>query len=546
MKRVLCLSLVLTMICALLTFMPVTAATIVDSGNCGAQGDNVKWTLDSEGTLTISGTGETKDYFGDSPFFSSQNIRKVIIKDGITRIGTWIFRDCSELENIILPDSIISIGEYAFCNCAKLSSINIPNNVTQIGYNILYGTGYYNDSHNWINGILYAKNYLLNADKELITDECIVRNGTKCIADLAFYGCNNLKSITIPNGIKNIGPSTFSDCISLLNVNLPDSIITIGNTAFSECSNLEKINIPNGVVLIGIGAFMDCVSLKTITIPNGVTNINDDLFNNCINLEYISLPKSITNIGDRAFEGCERLLNIDIPANVTNIGEQAFCRCITLTYINIPNSVTNIGDYVFSGCSGLKSIKLPDGITYIGDSVFVDCVGLNSISIPNSIIEIGNSAFDYCDNLKDIYYSGTKQEWKNINIGKWNDPLFNATIHYNSTMPSEATPTPIPTQKPTPIPTVKPTADPNAPSVEITEVSDYIVTAKVNNCNDFDAQVILAVYNKNGALIEMQNYYNFGDVTFFSANLQNANIKVMLWSGTDSIKPLAETAEMSL
>ena len=108
------------------------------------------------------------------------------------------------------------------------------------------------------------------------------------------------------------------------------------------------------------------------------------------------------------------------------------------------------------------------------------------------------------------------------------------------------TPKPTPTQKPTPIPTAKPTADPSAPSVEITEVSDYIVTAKVNNCNDFDAQVILAVYNKNGALIEMQKYYNFGDVTFFSANLQNANIKVMLWSGTDNIKPLAETAEMSL
>ncbi len=75
---------------------------------------------------------------------------------------------------------------------------------------------------------------------------------------------------------------------------------------------------------------------------------------------------------------------------------------------------------------------------------------------------------------------------------------------------------------------------------------DYIVTAKVNNCDDFDAQVILAVYNKNGALIEMQNYYNFGDVLFFSENLKNTNIKVMLWSDMDSMKPLAEPAEMSL
>ena len=115
-------------------------------------------------------------------------------------------------------------------------------------------------------------------------------------------------------------------------------------------------------------------------------------------------------------------------------------------------------------------------------------------------------------------------------------------------------PTPTPTQKPTstpkptltPLPTAKPTADPSAPSVEITEVLDYIVTAKVNNCDDFDAQVILAVYNKNGALIEMQNYYNTGDVMFLSENLQNADIKVMLWSDMNGIKPLAEPAEMSL
>ncbi len=72
------------------------------------------------------------------------------------------------------------------------------------------------------------------------------------------------------------------------------------------------------------------------------------------------------------------------------------------------------------------------------------------------------------------------------------------------------------------------------------------MTAKVNNCDDTDAQVILAVYNKNGTLIEMQQYYNFGEMIFYSDYLQNTNIKIMLWSDTDSIKPLAEIAEMSL
>ena len=127
-------------------------------------------------------------------------------------------------------------------------------------------------------------------------------------------------------------------------------------------------------------------------------------------------------------------------------------------------------------------------------------------------------------------------------------------------MPSEATPTPKPTPTPTakptstpkptvtptPVPTVKPTADPSAPPVEITEVWGEFVTVKVNNCDDPFAQVILAVYNKNGALIDMQQSYNFGEVIFLSENLQNADIKVMLWSDTDNMKPLAETAEMNL
>ncbi len=169
---------------------------------------------------------------------------------------------------------------------------------------------------------------------------------------------------------------------------------------------------------------------------------------------------------------------------------------------------------------------------------------MKNVTIGKNISNIGSNAFILCFDLTDVYYGGSKEDWEKIHIASGNEKLLNATIHYNSPMPSEATPTPNPTV--TPVPTVKPTADPSAPSVEITEVWDGFVTAKVNNCDDLFAQVILAVYNKNGALIEMQESYNFGEVIFLSENLQNVDIKVMLWSDTDSMKPLAETAEISL
>ena len=109
MKRILCLVLVLTMVCALLAVMPVNAATIVESGECGAQGDNVKWTLDSDGTLTISGTGEMGDYnYLDSipsiPWYNNRSrIKTVIINDGVTSIGDFAFYECSKLTSVNIP-----------------------------------------------------------------------------------------------------------------------------------------------------------------------------------------------------------------------------------------------------------------------------------------------------------------------------------------------------------------------------------------------------------------------------------------------------------
>lgn len=61
-KRIVSFILAALLICTLLP-TSVFAADIVASGTCGAQGDNLAWSLDSDGTLTISGTGEMHDYY---------------------------------------------------------------------------------------------------------------------------------------------------------------------------------------------------------------------------------------------------------------------------------------------------------------------------------------------------------------------------------------------------------------------------------------------------------------------------------------------------
>ena len=97
----------------------------------------------------------------------------------------------------------------------------------------------------------------------------------------------------------------------------------------------------------------------------------------------------------------------------------------------INNGIANISNSAFDGCSSLTSVTIPDSVTSIGYSAFRYCSSLASVTIPDSVTSIGNSAFRDCSSLVDVYYTGTQQQWDAISIGLYNDPLLNATIHYN-------------------------------------------------------------------------------------------------------------------
>ena len=321
--------------------------------------DNLTWTLDPDGTLTISGTGAMKDYDnGDnpSPVYNNSDVKKIVIEDGVTSIGNWVFSDCSGLISITIPNSVTSIGDFAFYYCTSLTSITIPDNVTSIG-------------------------------------------------EAAFGNCNSLPSITIPDGVTSIGNYAFSFCQKLASVTIPDSVTIIGERAFSDCSSLTSITIPDSVTSIEYYAFSDCSSLTSLTIPNSVTSIGDSAFNACSSLTSLTIPNSVTSIGEGAFYACSSLTSITIPNSVTSIGEGAFYACSSLTSITIPDSVTRIGDYAFKNCSNLTSITIPDSVTSIGYATFAGCSSLTSITIPDSVTSIGESAFSNCSSLQTISLS---------------------------------------------------------------------------------------------------------------------------------------------
>ena len=191
----------------------VASAAEVDHGNCG---DGVTWSLDSDGTLTISGTGAMNDWISqwDVPWNNYNNIIKsVVIGYGVTSIGKNTFYDCTSLESITIPSGVTSIGNYAFENCSNLTGITIPDGVTYIG------------------------------------------EGT-------FIGCTSLTSITIPDSVTSIREGTFMGCTSLTSITIPSSVNSIGNYAFYNCSNLKSIFLPERLTSIGRDAIPDPKALR--------------------------------------------------------------------------------------------------------------------------------------------------------------------------------------------------------------------------------------------------------------------------------------------
>ena len=169
----------------------------VSTATSGTCGENLTWELDSEGTLTISGSGEMENYHYDyytnsydSPFYDRSDIKKVIICDGVTSIGYAAFYYCTSLESVTIPDSVTSIGDNAFYYCTSLESVTIPDSVTSIDV-------------------------------------------------FAFSSCSSLKSITIPDSVTSIGYGSFSSCSSLKSITIKNPECKISDITSTICNGYD-------------------------------------------------------------------------------------------------------------------------------------------------------------------------------------------------------------------------------------------------------------------------------------------------------------------
>lgn len=472
------LTIALSAIC--LTLLPMEAiAEEVRSGTCG---ENLTWTLDESGVLTISGTGAMDNYeqFG-SPWDSvSSKITSVVIEEGVTSIGSSAFSDSVNLTQITIPESVTTFGEYALNGCYSFTDVYLTNLAAWCSID-------FEGTQN--NPLSRAQRLYVNGElvTDLVVPSGVSRIGKYAFAGLdgllsvtipedvtsidtyAFYYCTNLNQVTILNGLTSIGDYAFYDCSGLTSVSIPGSVTSIGDAAFMGCnlrgvyiSNLSAwcaidfkgsiasgamlyldnvpvtdLVIPEGVVNIGDYAFADCSGIKSVTIPDSVTSIGISAFGGCSALTNVTIPSSVTVIGSSAFSNCHGLTAITIPDSVTSIGAAAFSGCTGLTSVTIPNSVTSIGAYAFSTCTKLAKIALPDSIKSIPAFMFSGCTNLALVVIPDSVTVIERDVFSNCYNLWHVLYAGTQKQWNKISIhtsvGGSGAILGSATRHYNCT-----------------------------------------------------------------------------------------------------------------
>lgn len=402
------------------------------------------------------------EVIGYSAFSGCSALTSVSIPNSVTNIGEDAFAGCVGLTSVTLGNNVASIGHKAFSGCSGLTSITIPASVTNIGYSAFANcigltSVHISDLGAWCkiegagsgsNPLEYAHHLYLNGEE---IKNLVIPDGVTSIGSYAFSGGSELTSVTIPNSVTTIGDCAFYMSSSLTAIDIPDGVTSIGYEAFAYCRELASITVPNSVTSIGSGAFYGTtwysnqpdgmvyvgnIAYKykgtmpddtSIVINDGTCGISGSAFAGCTGLISVTIPNSVTKIGNEAFRGCSGLTAITIPDGVTNISWYAFYDCTRLASVTIPYGVTSIESHAFYNCSSLTSIILPNSLTYIEIGAFNKCSSLATIVIPNSVITIDAFAFSGNMNLTDVYCYAEKLQLEGDVFGY--GYYSNATLH---------------------------------------------------------------------------------------------------------------------
>ena len=293
--------------------------TVVASGTCGAEGDgsNITWTLTSDSTLTLSGTGAVADFkLGAQPWQAHRaSIRTAVVGEGVTRIGNNFLYGCPSLDSITLPETLESVGEGFLAYCTSLASLTLPGGLTGIG------DGFLSD-------------------------------------------CESLASVTLPGDVPSVGHGFLYGCTALASVTLPEGLESAGDTFLGGCSSLTSVTLPEGLESVGGGFLVGCRGLTSLTLPAGLTVAGDGFLYGCTGLEELTVraatPPALGS--EDAFNGVSNTIPVYVPAG----SEAAYKTAAGWSYFT---------DYRPLGNTGIGTPSLAGSVTVAGGEVRLHLAG---------------------------------------------------------------------------------------------------------------------------------------------------------------------------
>ena len=389
---------------------------------------NFEYVMKTEEELAFDDAETSKQWFiGDN------TITKVVLPEGIEKIGQYAFANLTSLEEIVLPSTLEAIEYGAFYGCTSLEKITFSgeNNLKIISQSAFEQCDLQETLD--LSAICVISNYAFAGNKNLkgvTTGDALLS-----IGEYAFAGCEKLEDVTITAGKVKYGPYAFTGCESLKEFYVNAAVLPEG--MFYEAENLQKVTIGPDVNDIGEFAFRD-TAVDTYVVESGnkaykaqsadhilsadgktlfavaatltgeythknlggatVTAIGKGAFSHNLKLTAVELP-DVTVIGNYGLGSAESIEKVTF-GQLTEIGEYAFFET-SITEAPAFTADTKIGKYAFA-FTDLVSVTIPDGMT-VAEGVFSQCMDLESVTIGNDVT-LENYAFNMDkDEAFDIY-----------------------------------------------------------------------------------------------------------------------------------------------
>ena len=422
--------------------------------------------------------------------FGYSSLPAITIPDSVTRIDGYAFYYCSKLTGVAISENskLESLGEYAFKADTKMTSLYIPDGVTKIGsaifkdvtgvtlsvaensyaqayaekYGIAYETrkakltvvasGTCGENAAWTldsEGVLnitgdgpMADNNTNQAPWEAYKyqiKQIVIGKGITYIGKFNFFWCNKLETVTFEEGsqLERIGWGAFGYS-SLPQIAIPDSVTRLEGYAFYYCSNLSNVEISESSCLSSLGecVFKADTKLTSLYIPDGMNNIGWGIFENAIANVTLSVAESsyaqtyaekygiayVTRTARPAVvasgfcgEDAAWVLTSDGVLKITGSGPMAdnetnhapweACKYL-IKQVMIGKDITYIGKFNFFWCNRLETVTFEDGsqLERIGWGAF-GYSSLKTIAIPDSVTRLDGYAFYYCTKLNEVAIS---------------------------------------------------------------------------------------------------------------------------------------------